>query len=516
MKPFVLFLLFLCPVSLFGQAGLPDSTFSLDGKLSTSLPDNNGTAKSVTIQTDGRILVGGYANNGTDNDFCVVRYHPDGSPDSSLNSTGIVLIDFSGMDDIATSIGFRASDEKIILGGYTFNGSGFEFALAQYNSDGTPDANFGTDGKVTTPLGSTDFGNALAIQDDGKILLAGYSGQSSNEFAVVRYNLNGTLDSTFNDNGSVVTTVGAGSAIAFGVVIQPDDKIVLAGESFNDSTLRWGAAIVRYLSDGTPDSSFSEDGIAINPAGNLDVTINDVKLQSNGKIVLAGFAGTSTANNNFLLVRYNLDGNIDSTFGTNGLVTTAFSAQNNQITSLLVQPDDKIVVGGSNLTGSADQFALARFEADGNLDPTFGNGGKVSAVIGGNDGINGLAFDADWKIVAAGAAFNGGGFDFAVARYVNDVTTGIGTTSSYNDHLSVSPNPVGDVILLNFTLDKTESVTIQLVDMQGRVMKTFLRNEKTESGNHAKRFLLPAELPAGVYHMVLLSQSGKAAVEIVK
>lgn len=512
----LLFFVFAISALEAQQAGSPDNTFDFDGKLSTIVRGNNGTAKAIAVQTDGKILVAGYSSNSNNNDFTVARYDTDGSLDSSLNTTGMLHIDFNATDDFASGIAYRAADEKIIIGGYTFNGAGFEFALAQYNSDGTPDNNFGMNGKVTTALGATDFGKALAIQDDGKILLAGHSLQTSNEFAIVRYNTDGTLDSTFNTDGKVTTPFGANSAIATCMTIQPDNKIVIAGQVSNDSTLRWEIALARYHSDGSLDTSFDGDGQIINPNGNMDNTINAIALQSDGKIIVAGYAGTSPSNNNFLLARYHSDGRIDSSFGTNGFLITAFSAQNNQATALMVQPDDKIIAGGFASINSANDFTLARYDANGNLDNSFGTGGKVTTTFGTNDGMTGLAFDADWKIVAVGTAFNGAGFDFALARYLNDLNTATGNLSGVDYTISVSPNPAAGFTTLSFTLEVEETLSIQLIDMQGRAIDTFLSNKRMKAGSYSYRLLISEMLSTGAYCILLSSSSGKAAVKIVK
>lgn len=513
----LLFLLF--PVSILNaqQAGIPDSTFSADGKLATAMPSpRNGTVKGVVIQPDGKVVLGGYSNNGNNTDFTIVRYHPNGVLDSSLNNTGILQMDFDSSEDVANAMSMDVSGEKIVIGGYMFNGATFDFALAQHNLDGTLDTTFGVHGKLTTSFGGTAFGNALAVQDDGKIILAGYSLQSTNEFALARYLPDGILDSAFGAGGKVLTGFAPGASIGRCIVIQPDGKIVVAGETANDSTFRWEIALARYHADGTLDSAFSDNGKINTASGNFDHNINAIGLQTDGKIVLAGYLGTSPSTNKFLLVRYHPNGTIDSTFGTDGFLTVPFGAQNNQASALLIQPDDKMIVGGNALVNGVNHFALMRFSADGTIDSTFGTNGKTAVSIGSNDGITAMAHDADWKIVTAGSAFHGAGFDFAAARYLNDSVPNTGMPLLHHLHLKLSPNPVLHSATLQFTLQREESVSIHLLDLNGKAIHSFFQHKRMRAGTHAAQLSFPQALTAGAYIILVSSPSGVDAVKAMK
>ena len=494
--------------------GILDQMFNNGGIVTTPIGTANAQCTAMALQPDGKILVAGSAHNGNNNDFGIVRYLENGTLDGDFNLTGQLQIDFNGTDDFPNGMAVRPSDKKIIVGGYTFNGVGFDFAIAQYLEDGTPDPFFGNNGKVTSPLGTTAFCEALTLQDDGRIVAAGYSFQTRNEFVVARYLEDGTPDESFDVDGFVITPIGNGSATANCVLIQPDDKVLVAGQALNELTLRWEAAIVRYHPNGTLDETFNEDGIATASPGNKDVTITSMARDTDGKIILGGFIGTSPSNNNFTLIRYLPDGQLDSVFGDNGILIAPFTTQNNLASALLIQPDHKIIAAGTATIDGLDQFAIARYAIDGTPDPTFGNEGKVNTVIGNFAGIRGMAFDRQGRIVASGSSFNGTVFQFTTARYHNDLSTGISGFSSITKQITVHPNPVTESFQLHFSLKEDETLTIQLLDLHGRLLATYLDNVKTEQGEHVLTYTLPSTLPAGNYVLSLTSPNGVSSLQI--
>ncbi|MGF1473416.1 MAG: hypothetical protein ACFB50_16975, partial [Rubrobacteraceae bacterium] len=200
------------------------------------------------------------------------------------------------------------SDGKFVAAGVAHTGSGFEFAVARYNSDGTPEPNFGTNGIVTTDVGGNGDSAAedVALRPDGKIVAAGFANAGSDrEFAVARYNADGTLDTTFGTNGTVTTDVGTGNSGAGGVALQEDGKIVAAGSAFTGSGDEF--AVVRYNAVGTLDTTFGTNGtVTTDVGGNGDSFARDLALQEDGKIVAAGGARTSSGRE-FAVARYEVD-----------------------------------------------------------------------------------------------------------------------------------------------------------------------------------------------------------------
>lgn len=229
--------------------------------------------------------------------------------------------------------------------------------------------------------------NAVAIQNDGKIVLAGQAVDSSNHvFAVVRFNTDGSLDTTFSNDGIVTTYLGSYLSWAYAIAIQSDGKIVVAGEYDGGNISNLDFAIVRYNSDGSLDNTFDNDGIVITDVtpGNVVDNLHAVAIQSDGKIVVTGetrqLGGTDV---DIALVRYNIDGSLDLSFDTDGKVNTAIGVGIHADFggSIGIQNDGKILVGGRSFNGSNYDFSLVRYNSNGGLDSTFSADGKMTSPI---------------------------------------------------------------------------------------------------------------------------------------
>ncbi len=338
--------------------GFGEDSFSLYGKVTTDFGDRDH-GNSVVMQSDGKILVAGYASIGSSDDFALARYNADGTLDTMFSDDGKEVTDFGG-DDYGESVVMQ-SDGKILVAGYASIGSSNDFALARYNADGTLDTTFSGDGKVTTDFGGYDHGLSVVMQSDGKIIVAGFASSGNiYDFALARYNTDGSLDTTFSDDGKVTTDF---AGIGYSVVIQGDGKIIVAGSTFNDSS--YDFALARYNSDGSLDTTFSGDGKVSTDFGGGDDHGQSVVMQPDGKIIVAGFAFNGSGD--FVIARYNADGSLDTTFSDDGKVVTDFGGDDYG-ESMVMQPDGKIVVAGASDNVSSDGFALARFNSDGSLD----------------------------------------------------------------------------------------------------------------------------------------------------
>jgi len=407
---------------VWAAAGELDTTFDTDGKVTTSIGSGDDYVNSVVLQSDGKIVAAGYSYNGSNYDFAIVRYNTDGSLDTTFDTDGKVTTPIASGDDRAYSVVLQ-SDGKIVAAGYSYNGSDNDFAIVRYNTDGSLDTTFDTDGKVTTQIGSgSEIANSVVLQSDGKIVAAGSSDNGSNyDFAIVRYNTDGSLDTTFDTDGKVTTPIGSRSDTAYGVVLQSDGKIVAAGYSFNGSDNDF--AIVRYNTNGSLDTTFDTDGKVTTPIGSRSEIAFSVVLQSDGKIVAAG-SSDNGSNYDFAIVRYNTDGSLDTTFDTDGKVTTPIGSRSDTAYGVVLQSDGKIVAAGYSFNGSDNDFAIVRYNTNGSLDTTFGTGGKVTTPIGsGNEEANSVVLQSDGKIVVAGSSGNGSNYDFAVVRYTISVSS---------------------------------------------------------------------------------------------
>ena len=394
-----------------GADGALDPGFGGGGKATAGLP---GGAVAMALQADGKIvLVGG---------LTLARYGTDGTLDASFGTGGIVAVAFNGgLLDAAQGVAVQP-DGKIVIVGITHVGAQDDFAVSRYTSTGALDASFGTGGKVSTDFaGSVDEAWAVLIQTDGKIVVAGHAGTvgplEGNDFAAARYTAAGALDPSFGTGGKVTTNIAGRTDLAHAAVLQPDGKIILAGRVADGGGDDPDVGLVRYNPDGTLDTSFGDNGIVrkqLSPNNWDEAT--DVALQPDGKIVVSveAVVGTSFA---FAVARFNADGTLDGGFGTAGLATTAFSAQNDVAKAVAVQADGKIVVVGQTSNLMSPDFGVARFDAAGALDGSFGTGGKLTVdFFASGDGAECVAVQPDGKIVVGGFARNGAGTGLGLAR----------------------------------------------------------------------------------------------------
>lgn len=367
----------------YNNNGSLDSTFGNDGIATTALGSSYDEATAVALQPDEKILVAGYSYTGSNSDCALIRYNKNGSLDSSFGTYGKVITAIGTSGDFGLSVVLQ-SDGKIIVVGYSENGLSDDIAIVRYTTAGRLDSTFDFDGKVTTDLGKNDRGAAVKIQADGKIVVAGYSQDTSNYlFTMVRYNTNGSLDNTFDFDGKQTTFIGVSGSQAKSLALQSDGKIVAVGYSYSFAGSVDFAA-VRYNTNGSLDSSFNTDGKVTTAIGPDVQVANAVVIQSDGKIVLAGYSlSKSTSANEFAIVRYNTNGSLDNTFDFDGIATTPIIGKISDIAqSLAIQDDGKIVVAGSSINSSSDLltfFALVRYNNNINvgINDTYDQGSEM-------------------------------------------------------------------------------------------------------------------------------------------
>ena len=354
-------------------SGSLDTTFGTNGIVNTPIGSICDVANALGIQSDGRIVVAGSSSNGGNYDFAVARYNADGSLDAGFGTGGKVITPIGSGDDVASALGIQ-SDGRIVAAGKSGTGSDYDFAIVRYNTDGSLDTGFGTGGKVTTPIGSDwDVAYALGIQSDGRIVVAGYSSNGDNyDFAIVRYNTDGSLDTGFGTGGKITTPVGSGYDRALALVIQSDGRIVVAGTSSSNGS-KYDFILVRYNTDGSLDTRFGTGGKVTTLTGSGNGAALAVGIQSDGRIVAAGYSSNG-GNYNYALVRYNTDGSLDTGFGTGGIVNTPDGRGYDRAYALGIQSDGRIVVAGTSSNGSNYDFVLMRYDTDGVLDTRFGTG----------------------------------------------------------------------------------------------------------------------------------------------
>ena len=396
---------FLATVKVSAADGDLDLTFDGDGKVTTDFNASDDTGFATAIQADGKIVVAGVQVVNANTRFAVARYNTNGSLDTTFDGDGKVTTPI-GFFALARAVAIQ-SDGKIVVVGTANSGvNDSNFAVVRYNANGTLDTAFGSTGIIITRflIGIDESANAVTIQSDGKLVVAGEASNINffSSFAIARYNANGSLDNTFDGDGQLTTTFAV-EAGAKSVSIQSDGKITAAGTG----------NLARYLSNGALDSAFGTGGrVLINNLG-----INASKIQPDGNIVVAG---TTVVNgvSNFGLARLSPVGFFDSTFGTGGRVATNFGTLDNGA-ALILQTDGKIIIAGrSVVNGQTSDFALARYNSNGSLDTSFGTGGKVTTDIFASDEATGAALQPDGKVVLVGKAQDSSNANnFAVVRY---------------------------------------------------------------------------------------------------
>jgi uncharacterized delta-60 repeat protein len=397
-----------------------DPSFGNGGKVTTRFASTFTAAKAVAVQSDGKIVVAGFETNPlTDLDILLVRYNPDGSLDSTFGTGGRVITDFLGRYEQANALVIQR-DGKIIAGGFTSFTSN-EFALVRYNPDGSLDSTFGEGGKVATDFfGNDDTVAALAIQTDGKIVAVGraYHIRIGSDFAIARYNPDGSPDSTFGSGGKVTISFAGGFANgeAHAVAIQKDGKLVVAGTASPTEGTLDDFVVARLNPGGSLDSSFGSGGVQTWDYLHRVESCSSLAIQNDGKIVLVGLTFGGFSDLDVVLLRYNTNGSLDPSFGSGGQVISDLSGREDTAAAVVLQKNGKIIVGGDtfNTATNSFDFLVARYKTDGGLDETFGAGGKNTAHFS-NASLNAIALQSDGKIVAAGQAI-----EIALARFLGD------------------------------------------------------------------------------------------------
>ena len=413
MKFQCLLLLLLCNTTLLiaQQPGSLDYSFGDNGIIVNNSSLVEG--ETVKVTKDGRILIGTLGpHKGFAFTFRIDALLPDGSPDVSFGEEGSAYVLFPGMTKPSDNAGISSlallPDGRIMAGGsLNATDNKNQIAFARFKSNGTVDSSFGINGTATASFGYiNESAGRIILQPDGKIVSTGCVTTSIGDYIdkvfTARYMPDGTKDLDFGNNGIVVSsTIGCAAALA----LQQDGKIISAGYKGNMDASDARYHIERYNPDGTYDQSFGVNGVVTVQAGTGGGHINDVAIQPDGRIVVCG-TSAQPFDLKFTVARFNVDGSFDKSFGENGVVATTFSQYNGDAKKVFLtgQNEDKIVVAGSNydiFSGEGD-FAVVGYNTDGSLDAEFGNNGVQLTDIGDGDYLTGSDLQTDGKIVTVG------------------------------------------------------------------------------------------------------------------
>lgn len=400
-------------------AGSLDTTYDSDGMVTNDIGSSDNRGKGMAIQSDDKLILVGYTTN-TDQDSVVSRFNTDGSYDTSFATNGVYEANLADLADTdypqAAAI---QTDGKIVVGGIGSISGSANSLIARFTSSGALDTTFSTDGKhnfsFSGVAGNSGEIRSIALQLDGKIVVCGsvYTG-GSDQFAFARFNSDGSLDTSFDSDGLVLTDIIASAEdICWSVAIQADGKIVGAGHASNGANGN-DFAVVRYNTDGSLDTSFDSDGkVLVDFAGGSDIG-RGVAIQSwDQKIVVGGKAeGT---NGDFGAIRLNTDGSLDTSFDTDGRVSVSLDSGNDNPYGIALQTNGKIVLGGYK--AGTNSMAAVRFNTDGSLDTTFDSDGIATCSPGANDwGDAGVVIQSDGKIIVAGRSWQTDN-DLAICRF---------------------------------------------------------------------------------------------------
>lgn len=480
----------------FSQAGSLDPTFGADGTVSVAISSVDNEGDAVAIQSDGKIIVAGTSGPGNNLQMTVIRYNADGTMDSSFGENGFTVINPGNGQSFIKGASVQ-NDGKIVLAGYTWSSSfSGDFIVVRLNEDGSFDNSFGENGLVVVDSGMSEVSSSMEIQADGKILVAG---DQNDKFAVARFNTDGSMDTDFGNEGWAVVQVGGVWSWARDITIQQDGKILLGGYSLDNGNRM---AAVRLNTDGTPDGDFGNGGIVNFNVGQGNDFADGIAVQEDGKILLGGHKWVSNQplRHDFVVVRLNTDGSFDSSYGTGGVASANIVNGGNYTASMTVQEDGKAIIAGNTEDEGDWDVAMVRFNTDGTLDSSFGDGGKVSTDIhGGPDVGNAVAVQADGRIVLVGTTVDDVP-EFLVARYLGD---SMGLEEADSHSIQIYPNPASNELNIKFADNKEYAV--EIFDMTGRKVIS------TKAGNSSK--INVANLSSGVY-VIRIDHNGK--VETMK
>ena len=468
-------LIFFLTFAASAQSGSPDNSFDGDGIVTTDFGSStDDRARTIAVQSDGKIVVAGKSNS----KFAIARYHPDGSLDTDFSNDGKQTTNFPGSSfDEGKSIAFQ-SNGRILLAGISTTGTNADFAIARYLSNGTLDNSFSSDGMATAAIGAgSDEGKSVVLQKDGKIIVAGQSFNGiDNDFAVVRFDNSGLLDPTFGTNGKVTVDFSNSNDEGNCVQLQADGKIVVVGFSTNANE---DFAVIRLNVNGSLDTTFSADGkVTTSVLGDVDKGFS-AAIQPDGKIVVSGLTQNGT-DSDFATVRYTVNGALDTMFNKTGKVVTNINGLSNNATCVSLQNDGKIVVSGKSTFGSGTDFAVVRYHANGVIDSTFDIDGIVTTDMGSaSDDAFSNAIQSDGKILVAGEVGSASNHNFAIVRYRNS-TTAVDEAIFPTSAIKIYPNPNSGMLTIELKGSIIQPAELRIYNMFGRfVFSTRIRSEQT-------------------------------------
>jgi len=493
----------------FGQEpGDLDETFGNNGIVITDLVnDAQQIAFSIKQLQNQKILVGASVQTSTANNFALARYEQNGTLDNSFGTNGAVLPNF----EMALSDMIILPNGAILACGFYWDSiTDQDFGLVKFSAEGILDTSFGNNGLVTTEfMGNlSEHPSSIMIQNDGKILVFGSTALdagSNGDFALARYNQDGSLDTSLDGDGKLTVDFGSND-VGVNMLLFADGRILLGGRAFNTAISKNEFVMTLLDSNGLVDTSFGNNGVVMDHFVASDSFLGGLAMQNDGKIITAGRINPQ-GQCSFVVARYNSDGSLDTAnFGTQGFVVTEISTGSNcSLSELAIMRDGKIVTAGIDYNGNDFDSVMAMYNSNGTLDTDFGTAGKVITDYGNNENevLGDIAIQQDDKILLAGTTRVDGDFSIGLARYHSALSLGINDKELSNVRLY--PNPTTDLLFIDSEFDVIEQLTIY--DNTGRQVL----NMAPEGNSIDVSFL-----PQGLYFLKITVDDANSIQKFIK
>lgn len=507
MRPFLL--LFPAALSMIAARAQEwtDPDFGTAGVVNTALDPAYDGAFAMVRQPDGKLVITGPAGQTGDLQVLVARYGTDGTLDASFDGDGVNTFDIAD-DDYGYAIALQ-DDGKILIAGTSKNGSNTDILVMRLTADGQPDDSFDADGHLLLDLSpSNDKANAIAVRPDGRILIAGNAQLDGREcMLLAQFAPDGTPDTGFGDMGTVKQLVGTGNSQANALALLADGRCVVGGSSFTDDATKYDLAACRFLADGTPDPLFSGDGVAVVAVSPDNDKGYALAVQDDGAVLIGGVRNeVSSTQATVILVRLDAAGGPDPAFGTGGTASLFVGGYPTRGEDIALQPDGRILLCGTASPASDQRDAyLCRLNTDGTPDDGFGNGGELRYGAPGHyRETPTLVLQPDGKVVIGGIDAGGGVVNALLIRYFTDLPTGIATTDGASIRVAVGAD--GITLALPPAAGRR---TAALVDGTGRTVAQWAGPDLSAS---------PCTLPfahrlaAGVHTLTVTDEAGRRSV----
>ena len=496
-----------------------DLGYELNGFITLDNQEKGDGVIQMIVQPDGKTLILGYSSDTSNinQEHVLIRLNTDGNLDTSFGEAGMVKLPqyyhaahmYDGYQGLALQ-----SDNKIVIVGEMGEWQQTDGIILRYTTNGLLDPSFGNEG-ITTLITENSISNfKVGIQANDKIIVAA---STNSDLILIRFEKDGFVDTTFGEEGKVIIGFSEKEETPAKILLQKDQKIIVIGRTNIYAGQKGEFALARFLPTGDLDEAFGQEGKVTTVIGyGEEAYPADGALQADGKIIVMGSA-MGQYQPDYAMVRYLPNGQLDNTFGNRGKTITNVSPYGDRGSAMLLQPDGKILVVGNSQEWSS-HITLIRYNTNGKLDYDFGDRGKQRPYLSLHGSRVASIALQDNKVILAGnlRLESRPNSDFLLIRFLSDFRVGTVNFQTKTNNALVYPNPIQTEATLEYTLENPETLTIQLTDLTGRILKTYLQKEPQKAGDYQQEIDLPNDLPKGFYYIRLVAENGHHVVKVVK